>query len=313
MKKILTRALLLAVLFAAASLAPARAQTPPPAPVVSAQSLVDAFTAAGLAVAPATPMLRADYGKAPFVCKGMQFVVPATEPAAYGRAFYCARKADGERLESYYMNIWRKNPAEAVHVLAQRPFVLVLDKALSGEVVGKFRAALPAVVGGNAIASAASPISVKVERMSYVRWGRPYFMYDPSQPCTSVDNSHAVFMLQVVAAITNNSPNRAMPLGSWHMQFYRLNGAPAATCNYTSRGRVTKETLKNDWDRASATRTAEDTLDGREQIGIPPGGTATLTYAVFVETNDRVAYGEVTDAVLGTSNRIEVPPTVPMP
>lgn len=62
-----------------------------------------------------------------------------------------------------------------------------------------------------------------------------------------------------------------------------------------------------------ATRTAEDTLDSQERVSIPPGATATLTYAVFVETNDRVAYGEITDAVLGKSNRIDVPLSLPLP
>ena len=71
--------------------------------------------------------------------------------------------------------------------------------------------------------------------------------------------------------------------------------------------------LKNEWDRAAATRTAQDTIESSEAFSIPPGSTASLTYAVFVEINERVKYGEIVDAVLGASNRIEVPSTVPVP
>ena len=312
MKSTFIRKLVLVLCFAFAPVQAVLAQSPPP-PVISVQQMVDSLISAGLADASATPMTRADYGSAPVVCKGLKFTVSGIEPVVNGRAFYCARKADGDRLENYYTNVGRKNPAQAVQVLSQRPFVLVLDKAAPADVVEKFRAAVTAVPQRNVVVNDTSQISVVVERMGYMRWGRPYFMYDPSQPCTSMDEKHAVLMLQVVAAITNQSKTRTMSLGSWHMQFYRLNGAPAATCNYTARGRVTKEPLKNDWDRAAATRTAEDTLDGREKISIPPGGTATLTYAVFVETNDRVAYGEITDAALGKSNRIDVPLSLPMP
>jgi hypothetical protein len=291
----------------ASTLGAAAAQAPTPGPV-SAGALVEKLQAAGLEVAGPVAMARADYGKAPFVCKGMKFVVPATEPTAYGRAFYCARKTDADRLEKYYTSL-----GAAVHVLVQRPFVLVLDGALPAETVAAYRAALPTVAGGSVAAPPVQSISVTVERMGYMWWGRPYFMYDPSQPCMSTDNSHSVLMLQTSVAITNYSRTQTMQVGSWRMRFYRLNGEPAATCNYTARGRVTKEPLKNDWDRAAATRAAEDTLEGRELFGIPPGGTARLVYAVFVESNDRVAYGEVTDAVLGTSNRIMVPLTLTVP
>jgi hypothetical protein len=312
----LTRKTLVALLFAAGPLSAAQAQTPTPpltpAPVISAQRVVDAFAATGLATL-ATPMSRVDYGKAPFVCKGLKFVLPATEPPALGRAFYCARKADGERLERYYTALSKSRPAQAVNVLTQRPFVVVLDGVLSTELVEKYRAALPTLADGSVAPKAATPITVTVERMNYVNWGRPYYMYDPSQPCTSTDKKVAVLLLQVVVAITNNSPTQTMSVGSWHGQFYRQDGAPATTCNYTARGRVTNEPLKTESARAQATQVAEDILDGQEQVAIPPGGTAGLTYAVFVELNDRVAYGEITDSVLGKSNRIEVPLNLPLP
>lgn len=313
MLKQLIRNALIGLLLVAAPLAAAHAQTPPPPPpVISAQHVVDAFIAKGLATT-ATPMVRADYGKAPFVCKGLKFVVPAMEPPALGRAFYCARKADGQRLESYYTSLSKDNPAQVVHMLIQRPFLVVLDGVLPDEKVEAYRAALPVMTDGSAPVKAASPISVAVERMSYVGWGRPYFMYDPSQPCVSTDNSHGVLMLQVSVAITNNSPTQTMSVGSWHGQFYRLDGSPAATCNFVARGRVTKEPLKTEYARAQATSQAQDPLDGKEQIAIPPGVTANLTYAVFVEINDRVAYGEITDSVIGKSNRIEVPLNLPLP
>lgn len=312
MKRKLSCSLILVLIFVVAPLHAALAQSPTPqAPAVSAQRVVERLIEAGMASASLTPMTRADYEKAPFVCKGMKFAVTKTELPVHGRAFYCARKADGDRLERYYAGV-SSSGQTPMHVLTQRPFVVVLDGATSVEIVEKYRAALPRIIDGSFVATADVQISVKVGALSYMRWGKPLYMNDPKSSCTTTDDSHAVLMLKVPVDITNNS-SQTMQVGSWRGIFYRYDGSPATTCYFSASGRQTKDPLKNEWDRAAATRTAQDKIESREAFSIPPGSTASLTYAVFVEINERVAYGEITDAVLGKSNRIEIPSTVPVP
>lgn len=268
----------------------ALAQTPAPK-TVSADPVIAAFKAAGLEAESPAPMSRKDYGKAPFVCKGIRFLVPSIGEDAGGRAFYCARKADRDRLAKYYTSLGEQSAELFSHVFVNPPYLVQLNGDLADEQAAKYEAALAQLVAGVAVAPAQAepPIKVTFDRAGYDYWGRPQYMIDPVKgSCGMSDESHQVLRLEISLFITNNSPTQTMTVDTWKGQFYKTDGSEAATCHWLY-------------------------ADRKSRPEIQPGQTVAVTYMAFVELGERVGYGYITDKVLGQSNRIEVPANLPMP
>ena len=131
-------------------------------------------------------------------------------------------------------------------------------------------------------------IVVKFDRAGYDWWGRPAQMdlADPKD-CGHEDDHNPVLRLEISLQITNNSI-RTMTIDTWHGQFYKTTGQPAMTCHWMY-----------------------NRNDARPEI--PPGVTANVTYMAWVYPSERIGWGEITDANIGKSNRIEVPQNLPLP
>ncbi len=71
----------------------------------SALNVVVAFKKAGLEAESPTFMGPKNYGWAPYLCKGVHFLVPSLGEEAGGRAFVCSTHADRNTLASYYKKL----------------------------------------------------------------------------------------------------------------------------------------------------------------------------------------------------------------
>ncbi len=267
------------------------AQTPPPK-LANADAVIVAFKAAGLEAESPRSLTRKDYGAAPFVCKGLRFLIPSLGEDAGGRAFLCPRKADGDRLAKYYTSLGEQSAILFSHVFQQPPYLVQINGDLPDEQAAKYETALQQFVSGQDITKSAvvsEPlIKVMFDRAGYDYWGRPSYMLNPNGSCGDSDDKHRVLRLEIALVITNKSPTQTMTEKSWIGQFYKPDGSEAATCHWLYR-------------------------DLRERPTIPPGQSAPVTYMAFVELGERVAYGYIIDNVLGKSNKIEVPANLPLP
>lgn len=267
------------------------AQPPPPKPT-NADAVIAAFKAASLEAESPKAMTRKDYGVSPYLCKGIRFLIPSLGEDAGGRAFFCPRKGDGDKLAKYYNSLGEQSAILFSHVFQQPPYVVQINGDLPDEQAEKYEMALQQLVSGQVITkpSVVSEPSIKVtfDRAGYDYWGRPSYMLNPNGNCSDSDEKHRVLRLEIALVITNNSPTQTMSVDSWIGQFYKPDGSEAATCHWLYR-------------------------DLKERPTIPPGQSAPVTYMAFVELGERVAYGHIIDDVLGKSNKIEVPANLPLP
>lgn len=92
MKHLLTMGFLVLVLVGCAS----------PAKTLQPEGVIAAFKAAGLEAENPSALTKDDYGMAPYVGKGMRFLVPSLGPDKGGRVFAIENKDDFVRLKAYY-------------------------------------------------------------------------------------------------------------------------------------------------------------------------------------------------------------------
>ncbi|MCX6017618.1 MAG: hypothetical protein NTZ50_03805 [Chloroflexi bacterium] len=271
----------------------AAAQAPAP---VSAQALVAKLQAAGLEATAPQGMVGADYGNAPFVCKGVRFGLPSYGEAAVGRAFYCARRADRERLARYYIDLGKRDPEQFTHVFVNAPFVLVLAGDVADESAADYEAVLKgtwtqtkSTASGSAPAPAnATPgFRVEIQKAGYEQWGRPEVMDNPNfHGWCRGDDSRPVLKLGISLAIYNTSPT-PWPTNTRNVKFYKTDGTPAASCWY-------------------------DYMDDKAYPPTTMGNAWIASYTVFVEKSERVGYGIFKVDGIGDV-RFDIPQNLPMP
>ena len=127
---------------------------------------------------------------------------------------------------------------------------------------------------------------VTIQKAGYERWGRSQGMIDPNWQggyCTG-DDKHPILKLGISLALTNTG-SRDWPAGTRNMYFFKTDGTKAFTCSYSY-------------------LTAYPPTK--------PGQDFQMSYTVYVELSERVAYGifEVTDV---GKQRFEVPTNLPLP
>lgn len=259
---------------------------------VSAQALIEKLAAAGLEAASPTAMTRSDYGAAPFLCRGARFGLPTYGDTAFGQAFYCARKADRDKLARYYTGLGQHNPEQFVHVFVNAPYVLTLD----GNVADEAAAVYEAVLKGTQTQSKATPATpvnttpgfrVEIPKVGYEQWGRPEVMDNPNfQGACRGDNRRPVLKLGISLVIYNTG-SAPWPTGSRSMDFFKTDGKPAAWCWY-------------------------DYLDDKDYPPTTTGNAWIASYTVFVEKSERVGYGIFKVDNIGEV-RIDIPQNLPMP
>jgi hypothetical protein len=281
------RIMIVLAAFGVASLGAATAQGP-----VSAQSLVEKLQAAGLEASAPAAMARADYGSAPFVCRGVRFGVPTYGEAAVGRAFYCARRADRERLARHYTDLGRRDPEQFTHVFVNAPFLLVIDGVVADEAAAEYEAALK----GTRAPSQSVPTNpadktpgfrVEIQKAGYEQWGRPEVMDNPnfSGRCRG-DDRYPVLKLGISLAIYNTG-TASWPTGTRSMNFYKTDGTPAAWCWY-------------------------DYMNDKAWPPTTTGNAWVASYNIYVERHERVGYGVFKVDGIGEV-RFDIPQNLPMP
>ena len=273
------------------------AQTPPPKPTTP-DAVIAAFQAAGLEAASPMPLARKDYGKAPFLCKGVSFVMPSLSEDTAGRAFYCARKADRDRLARYYTNLGQQDPAQFSHVFVSPPYLVQLSGDLADEQAAKYEAALatigiaPAAAPAQPAVAPAQPtptnsgFQVEIQKVGYENWGRPLVMDNPKANCEHTDDKQAVLKLGISLAV-HNTGDKTWPTGTRSIDFFKTDGTPATWCYY-------------------------DYLPNKAFPETPPGGAYVFSYLVFVNRDERVGYGIFKVEGIGET-RFEIPQNLPMP
>jgi|GEM_PF-2482860 len=280
-------------LFAALMLSStAIAQTPPPKPTTP-DAVVAAFKAAGLEAESPVPLARTDYGKAPFVCKGVRFEMPSLSEDSAGRAFYCARKADRDRLARYYTSLGQQNPELFWHVFVSPPYVVQLSGDLADEQAAKYEAALMQIGSSNPVVAAApvapanSGFAVEIIKAGYENWGRPKLMDNPKHPdCNEADDKQALLKLGMSLNVMNTG-TQPWPTGTRSWKFYKTDGTEAFSCYY-------------------------DYMSGKPYPETPPGTAYGMSVLVFVQRNERVGYGIFKVEGVGEM-RFDVPQNLPMP
>lgn len=282
------RIIIVLAAFGVASLSAATAQGP-----VSAQELVGKLQAAGLEAAAPKEMTRIDYGRAPVLCRGVRFGLPSYGEEAVGRAFYCARKADREKLARYYVDLGKRDPEQFTHVFVNAPFVLTIDGAVADETAANYESVLKGTWTQSKNAAAAAPASatpgfrVEIQKVGYEQWGRPEVMDNPNfHGWCRGDDSRPVLKLGISLVIYNTSPT-PWPTNTRNVKFYKTDGTPAAWCWY-------------------------DYMDDKAYPPTTTGNAWVASYTVFVEKSERVGYGIFKVQNIGDV-RFDIPQNLPMP
>ena len=119
----------------------------------------------------------------------------------------------------------------------------------------------------------ANLIEVVIREYSYSQWGRPAGMDDPQKPCGDFNDRRPVRKLTASLTVYNKSDK---PMRRWTAIFVKPNGKRAYTC-----------------------------IQGYDTLPvIPPGRSCQVTFSVFIEPNETIAYGVISDADVGTSNML---------
>jgi hypothetical protein len=273
------------------------AQTPPPK-LSTADAVIAVFKAAGLEAESPAPLTRKDYGKAPFVCKGMRFLIPSLGEDSGGRAFYCARKADRDRLARYYTSLGEQSAELFSHVFVNPPYLVQINGDLADEQAARYEAALATLSSAIAAASPLATVTpkpsaddegfrVEILKAGYENWGRPKAMDDPNlDNCDLTDDMRPMLKLGISLAI-HNTGARPWPTGTRSIDFFKTDGSPAFSCYY-------------------------DYLKDQPFPETPPNGAYMMSYLIFVERNERVGSGVFKVKGIGEV-RFDIPQNLPLP
>ena len=115
-------------------------------PVMAAKnldSIVDEFENSGLEFEDATHMGPSDYGAAPFLCDGEHFFIPSLGGGAGGRVFVCKKKADRDRLASYYRELGKSSALFFSWVFVKGNVVLQLNGNLDEHTAKEYASTIP--------------------------------------------------------------------------------------------------------------------------------------------------------------------------
>jgi hypothetical protein len=88
-------------------------------------------------------MTEADYGDAPVLCQGTQFMLPSLGEGHVGHVFICDRREELTSLKTYYNVRGQGNPELRSWTFSKENVLLQLDGTLERETAKKYEAALP--------------------------------------------------------------------------------------------------------------------------------------------------------------------------
>jgi len=109
----------------------------------TAEEVVSAFKTAGLEAEKPTRMGPKDYGMAPYVCKGVRFLIPSLGEDSGGRVFVCSAEADRDAIARYYQDLGRRTAMLFSWVFVKGSIVVQLNGDLEEQAAEKYRLAVP--------------------------------------------------------------------------------------------------------------------------------------------------------------------------
>ena len=111
--------------------------------VGSLDAALSAFKAAKLEIGSPITMTAKDYGKAPAVCAGISFLLPAQDHGTMGHVFYCPTLRDRDDLRTALGKQVAVSSTQLSRVYVKGNYVLQLDGKVSAADVRKYGVALP--------------------------------------------------------------------------------------------------------------------------------------------------------------------------
>ena len=109
----------------------------------TAIDVISAFKNAGLEAKNPTPMRPKDYGFAPYVCKGVRFLIPSLGQDNGGRIFACPNATDRDAIAGYYERLGKKSAAFYSWVLVKGNVVVQINGDLEEDKAKKYEHAIP--------------------------------------------------------------------------------------------------------------------------------------------------------------------------
>jgi len=116
------------------------------AQAVTGGDVIAAFKAEGLEAEATRPMIRDDYGAAPYVCAGTRFLIPSLGEAAGGRVFVCGNDADRDALTTFYTELGRGSALLFSWVFVSGRVIVQINGDLPEEQARQYEAALNEIV-----------------------------------------------------------------------------------------------------------------------------------------------------------------------
>lgn len=109
----------------------------------TAQDVVSAFKKSGLEAENPTPMGPKNYGFAPYVCKGVRFLIPSLGEDSGGRIFVCPNAAERDAIAGYYEGLGKKSAALFSWVFVKGNVVVQINGDLEEDKARKYERAIP--------------------------------------------------------------------------------------------------------------------------------------------------------------------------
>ena len=109
----------------------------------TAEDVIAAFKRVGLEAENPTPMKPKNYGLAPFVCKGVRFLIPSLGEDNGGRVLACPNAEDRDAIAGYYERLAKKSAAFFSWVFVKGNTVVQINGDLDEETAKKYERAIP--------------------------------------------------------------------------------------------------------------------------------------------------------------------------
>lgn len=109
----------------------------------TAKDVILAFKSAGLEAENPTQMSPKNYGFAPYVCKGVRFLIPSLGEDSGGRILACPNAADRDTIAGYYERLGKKSAVFFSWVFVKGNIVVQINGDLDEDKAKKYEQAIP--------------------------------------------------------------------------------------------------------------------------------------------------------------------------
>jgi hypothetical protein len=115
-----------------------------PAKSLQPESVITAFKAAGLEAEDVHELAPTEYKLAPYVGRGLRFMLPSHGPDYGGRVFYVTDDADRAKLKAFYVDMGKATAILASYLYERGNILLQIPGDVPLDVARQYEAALMA-------------------------------------------------------------------------------------------------------------------------------------------------------------------------